>query len=466
MKERSTNNLRETWVQTSSGHLPLHSSTIHTNTCVLSALEGPHEGESFLLTGERYHIGRAEWCDISLVRDMRASRHHCELMWSEEGLCVRDLGSRNGLQLDGVRVYHALLQPEQSLQVGNTRFVLREDDTKATIEVLYHDQTGLLVGNSNKMREIFSLLQRIAPRDLPVLLTGETGTGKTSVARAIHAQSARKDGPFVQVNCGALSPSLIEAELFGYEKGAFTGASQRHRGFFEQAHEGTLFLDEIAELPTQLQAKLLDVLERKQVRRLGARQEHHTDFRLISATHQQLPLAIASGTFREDLFYRLAVAELQMPPLRERLEDIPLLVTYVLARHDPNNRIDVPEATIRKLQQSIWPGNVRQLSNVLERSLLFAENNVLHPDSIRLLDGMVHLASDSVQHTQSDVALRDEDGAFRPLEDVINDAERRALVEVLEHFHWDTKVVREELSISKSWLYKLLKKHGLTRPAS
>jgi DNA-binding NtrC family response regulator len=155
-----------------------------------------------------------------------------------------------------------------------------------------------------------------------------------------------------------------------------------------------------------------------------------------------------------------------MPPLRERLEDIPLLVTYVLARHDPNNRIDVPEATIRKLQQSIWPGNVRQLSNVLERSLLFAENNVLHPDSIRLLGGMVHLASDSVQHTQSDVALRDEDGAFRPLEDVINDAERRALVEVLEHFHWDTKVVREELSISKSWLYKLLKKHGLARPAS
>lgn len=460
------NNVVETWLQSPETVGPLRSSILSTSASTLHVVAGPHQGDVFQLSDERLHVGRADWCNISLHKDMHVSRHHCEFLWHKDGLQIRDHGSRNGITLEGSRVYHALVKPGQKVQVGDTVFMLQSEERTSQIHVKYHDQSGLLVGVSEKMREIFSLLRRLSHHELPVLLQGETGTGKTSVARALHQQSLRNSGPFVQVNCGSLSPSLVEAELFGYEQGAFTGANKQHRGFFEQANGGTLFLDEIAELPIELQPKLLDVLERKQVRRLGSQNEVSVDFRLVTATHQDLGEAIAEGTFREDLFYRLAVMVIPVIPLRERIEDLPLLLDFMLSQLGAGSR-RFTDKSIQKLQKYLWPGNVRELRNVVERALLFADGNLLLPEDIQL-PSTTSLSMSSSNATQRQGAyplvLQRGDGDFRPMDDILSEAEKAVLEQSLTHYNWDVGNLREKLQISKSWFYKLLKKYDIRRP--
>ncbi|HXG09668.1 MAG TPA: sigma-54 dependent transcriptional regulator [Gemmataceae bacterium] len=242
-----------------------------------------------------------------------------------------------------------------------------------------------MIGRSGAMREVFDLIRQVADTDVTVLIRGESGTGKELVARAIHNLSARKNQPFVAANIGALPESLIESELFGYEKGAFTGANRRKPGWFEMAQGGTLFLDEIGEMPPKTQVDLLRVLEQREVRRLGGEEVIPLDVRLVTATHQDVDALVREGRFREDLYYRLNVVPLRVPPLRERRDDIPLLVQHFLRQAEERHRKaakQVAGAAMRILCDFPWPGNVRQLRNCMERLVVTVEGSTIHAEDL------------------------------------------------------------------------------------
>jgi two-component system response regulator PilR (NtrC family) len=240
-----------------------------------------------------------------------------------------------------------------------------------------------LLGTSSTMAEVRALIQRVARSQAPVAITGESGSGKELAARAVHDCSGRRDGPFVAVNCGAIPEQLVEAEFFGYRKGAFTGADNDRDGFFQTAKGGTLFLDEVADLPLAMQVKLLRAIQERSVRRVGGMSEESVDVRLISATHQNLAQCVMQGRFRQDLFYRLNVIDIRIPPLRERREDIPLLVRHLLAPLAPDLRLS--QAAVEKLMGYEFPGNVRELGNILERSAALAEADEIGPADLNIM---------------------------------------------------------------------------------
>jgi Nif-specific regulatory protein len=240
-----------------------------------------------------------------------------------------------------------------------------------------------IVGKSPAMREVFRLTKLVAPTPASVLIVGETGTGKEMIARALHRLSPRADGPYVRVNCGALAESLLESELFGHVKGAFTGAIDNKTGRFEAAHGGTLFLDEISSMSAKLQVKLLRVLQEKEFERVGESRTIRVDTRVVAATNQHLEDEIADGHFREDLYYRLNVVPIYLPPLRERREDVEALARYFLTRHSEQHRREPPDLTpevLAVLQAHDWPGNVRELENLMERALVLANGGLLRPE--------------------------------------------------------------------------------------
>ena len=260
---------------------------------------------------------------------------------------------------------------------------LRRENEALRAELRQRAGFGTMISRSRAMEWVYDLVNKVAPTDATVLICGESGTGKELVARTIHAQSARKDGPFVAMNAAALPAELIESELFGHEKGAFTGAAARRTGKFETAHKGTLFLDEIGDMGVETQAKILRVLQERCFERLGGAETIAVDVRVISATNKNLPAEIAAGRFREDLYYRLQVVDILLPPLRDRPEDIPLLVQHFLERFNQQHRkavTEVPPDAMQALVEHRWPGNIRQLMNVIERAVIFADGLVLRKD--------------------------------------------------------------------------------------
>ena len=264
---------------------------------------------------------------------------------------------------------------------------LRHENRRLKAELGRRYDFNEIIGHSSKMADVFDAAQKVAPTRSTVLLGGESGTGKGLLARAIHHNSPRSDGLFVKINCSALPENLMEAELFGYEKGAFTGASQSHAGKFEQADGGTVFLDEIGDVPLPVQVKLLRVLQEREFERLGGKKTIHIDVRIVAATNQDLRAALEQRTFREDLYYRLNVVPINLPPLRERKEDIPHLVEHFLnkfaADSGDGTRALSPKA-LDKMCSYHWPGNVRELENIIERSLVLSSNDVIQPDDIQL----------------------------------------------------------------------------------
>lgn len=288
--------------------------------------------------------------------------------------------------------YHYLTKPfkldELALflrrAVDDSRLRKETDALRTTLRERFG--RSALVGHSAPMRALFDTLERVAGSDVPLLLGGETGTGKGLFARIVHAESRRESGPFVEVNCAALPESLLESELFGHEKGAFTGAARSRRGLVAQADGGTLFLDEIGDVPPGIQAKLLHVLEEGKVRPVGSDKSSRVDVRIIAATHRDLRQAVRSGGFREDLFYRLDVVSLQLPPLRQRREDIPFLIDHFLreqrSRHPQSPMLRFSPAALRQLLAYSWPGNVRELAHVVERSLVLARHAEVQADEL------------------------------------------------------------------------------------
>jgi DNA-binding NtrC family response regulator len=289
---------------------------------------------------------------------------------------LRDLGSTNGTIVDGYRVREIFLPRKCTIAAGAVTLAFEALGEDVLIELSKSDRFGDALGVSPAMRELFSVLQKVSQKDLTILLEGESGTGKERIAEAIHLESPRKKARFVVFDCAAVPASLMESELFGHEKGAFTGADARRIGRFEEAEGGTLFLDELGELPLELQPKLLRVLERREVRRVGGTQVIPVDVRVVAATNRDLPREVNRGAFREDLYYRLAVLRLRIPPLRERPEDIRLLVEhFVRDAFDGDERqsqavvAGISDANWQGLFAHSWPGNVRELRNFIERTI-------------------------------------------------------------------------------------------------
>ena len=343
---------------------------------------------------------------------------------------------------------------------------LRAEKSNLERQLRYKGSLGEMVGTSSKMQEIFSLLQQAGPSKACVLITGESGTGKELVARTIHELSPRRQGPFVAINCAALPETLIESELFGHEKGSFTGASERRAGCFEVAQNGTLLLDEIGEMPMQTQAKLLRILEDSKVRRLGGKSEFEVDVRVVAATNKVPEEAVRGGHLREDLYYRLNVFQIHLPPLRERKEDLrPIAEALVndLNRKHECRVAELGPGVLEALGRHSWPGNVRELRNVLERAVILAGEGTIDLKHLpAFLQGGVTAASaagsggEAVQH-----APVDDPGTVRfQIGTTVEEAEKGLILRTLEHTRNNKTRAAEILGISLKTLHNKLREYG------
>lgn len=327
-------------------------------------------------------IGSMESCDVE-IKDPFVSRRHCRLIYKNGRIVLMDMGSTNGTYVDDIRVDNVSLPPEGSFRIGKTVIAYKLGRHLETISPSIETSLGPMIGRSETMREVFSLIEKVAPSDVTVLITGESGTGKDLAARLLHQMSHRAEKPFVSINCGAIPASIIESQLFGHERGSFTGAVERMTGLIEQANGGTLFLDEIGEMPLELQTRLLQVIESKTIRRLGGKEDIEVDFRLIAATNKELQKLASDGRFREDLFYRLYVVPIHLAPLRDRGDDIKILSeSFTKDLSPPGAKTKLTEDAIRKLCSHDWPGNVRELKNVIQRAILFATSDTIDAKDI------------------------------------------------------------------------------------
>jgi DNA-binding NtrC family response regulator len=308
-----------------------------------------------------------------------------------------------------------------------------------------------IVGRSGKIQDVLRMVSRLKETRTPVLISGESGTGKELVARAIHFRGSLAKRAFVAVDCGSLVPTLIESELFGYEKGAFTGAMKSKEGLFQSANGGTIFLDEIGELPLEMQAKLLRVLQEKEVRPVGSNQRVKVDVRVIAATNRDLEAAYRAGTFRKDLYFRLNVVTLHVPALRERKSDIPMLVQWFLERYAPNQQIPVTDAAMQALLRYEWPGNVRELENCIERAVALGNQQVIDvgdlPPALRPSNGASNGAVPTESHSTD-----------------LEDLERATIQRVFEQVGGDKALAGKMLGISRATLYRKLKRYNIRMP--
>lgn len=329
---------------------------------------------------------------------------------------------------------------------------LREENRQLRERLGKHFDRRNLIGRSPAMLRILETVSQVAPSEATVLISGESGTGKEMIAGAIHYNSPRKDGPFVKINCAAITETLLESELFGHEKGAFTGAHRRKEGRFRQAHNGSLFLDEISEMSLAMQVKLLRVLQEREVTRVGGEEAITVDVRIIAATNKDLLGAIQEGRFREDLFYRLNVVSLRMPPLRERSEDIPLLAQHFLERFAGRNRKTIrgftPQAMDRLLQHA-WPGNVRELMNAVERAVVLARSDILTEEDVSTMDEAKG-ASSAAQEGSKPMS------GSGSLEEM----ERATILKTLEEAGGNKSEAARRLGITRKTLHKRLKKYA------
>ncbi len=431
----------------------LHRAESHWVRLKLVVLSGPGAGRTQVLEPGDYLVGKAPTCDI-VLNDKTISRQHLRLVVRKHVVLAVDLESHNGSFCEGLRFSELELRPGTVITLGTTELKFVPEDTRErSLPLSSRTRFGALVGSSRKMREVFTLLERMAPGGSDVLIQGETGTGKELCAEALHQESPRGKGPFVIVDLAGIAPSLIESELFGHVKGAFTGAQSERAGAFERAGGGTVFLDEVGELPLELQPRLLRVLERRQVKRVGANDYRTVDMRVVAATHVDLEGAVKAGKFRRDLFHRLAVLRVTLPPLRERPEDIALLIDTVLERmgRPPSALSDQTRAL---LTQYPWPGNVRELRNVVEQVVNLGE------EALPELEPLPGEPRPSEPH--SGTAPPELDLPFKEAKErLIEGFERDYLQGLLERCEGNISRASREAGIDRVYLRKLLKKHGL-----
>jgi DNA-binding NtrC family response regulator len=399
---------------------------------------------SLVLGVPHVRIGAGSSNDV-VIDDPHASRFHCEIRKTDEGYLLRDLGSLNGTRVGDVVVKEGVLSSGATLTVGETRIQFLADSGRPE-EVLASPRQafGDVVGRSLRMREMFGVLERVAPTELTLLIGGETGSGKDVVARAVHAASPRAKKPFVVFDCAAVAPNLIESELFGHVKGAFTGASESRDGAFVRAQGGTLFLDEIGELSLELQPKLLRALEQRTVKPVGGDKDLPIDVRIIAATHRNLEDGVKDGRLRQDLFFRLSVVSVHVPALRHRLDDLPLLIEAVLV--SLGKPVGLSPEAMQILERYDWPGNVRELRNVVETAAAVCDAEQIEPK---------HLVFFKPRR-------RDPTGEKLPLAGKsLESIEKAAIQQTLEQCKGNKTKAARVLGISPSTLYEKVKKYQL-----
>ena len=410
----------------------------------LEVVEGPDLGLRLNATSPVVRIGTQAGSDLQLS-DTAVSRLHLELSICERGIVVRDLDSTNGTYAAGIGLLEATISSGQVISLGRTRVRIEATKLNTTAKRPQPSDFGQMIGGGPAMRAVFELLARVAPTDETVLITGETGTGKELCARSIAAASRRASGPWVVVDCGAIPASVLESELFGHARGAFTGAVAEHVGAFERAHGGTVFLDEIGELPLAAQTRLLRVLDSRTVRRIGGVAEIPLDLRVLAATNRRLEEAVNAGTFRADLFYRLSVVRVRLPPLRQRPEDIEPLSRAILSELGaPHPLADPPFDRLRGYR---WPGNVRELNNYLRRYVL----------------GSAAVPGEELSQNN------DTTSAAHPFKEakraIVDKFERDYLQSLLRRTRGNLSAAAREAHIDRTYISRLVQKHHLGKPS-
>jgi transcriptional regulator with GAF, ATPase, and Fis domain len=413
---------------------------------------GKPAARSILFGGDFCRVGTHSSNDV-VLQDPAVSRFHCRLVREEGAWRLRDWGSLNGTRLEGVRIRDADLPAEATLSLGDSivRVSAVAPTEQAVVPML--PAFGQLAGASVAMRKLFALLEKIGPSDINVLIEGESGTGKELVANEIVQRSPRVDKPFIVVDCGAISPSLVESELFGHVRGSFTGADRDRVGAFEAADGGTVFLDEVGELPLELQPKLLRAIEAREIRRLGETRPRKVNVRVVSATNRNLEREVNRGRFREDLYFRLAVMNVHVPPLRERLDDLFILVRgFLQALGVPDEERLFTQPVLSEMARHDWPGNVRELRNYVERSVVLQK------------------ATPAVRRTSSppsppgspwDISV-----PFKIAKDgAIDTFERGYLLALLEAAGNNMSKAARMAGMDRMYLHRLVQKHGLRGPA-
>ncbi len=433
---------------------------------MLVVLTGERKGQEFKLgaPGTPVHIGAALDCTIQ-IPGLESIHAELSVTESRTGVTVTDLSS-GSTRLNGRLIHEAILEPGGTLNLSGVELRLRNGTDTVTILPSTKDHFGPARGRSLAMREVFGMLEAIAPTDATVLLLGETGTGKDVIAHAIHEKSSRSKSPMVTCDCGAIAPTLVGSELFGYERGAFTGAEAHKMGAFEEAEGGTLFLDEIGELPLDVQPKLLRAIDHREIQRIGSNLSTAVDVRIVAATKRDLQEEVRRGRFREDLYFRLAVVPITLPALRERREDIPTLVKHFqasfVARTGHQAEIDPKE--LSGIMAHDWPGNVRELRNAVERAMWLAQTG----------DGIAHFALPGVESMFPSVENQESEerrSRFDPersfsehKQEWEQSFERRYLAWLLARADGSLSGAARLASMDRKHLRTLLKKHRLELP--
>jgi transcriptional regulator with GAF, ATPase, and Fis domain len=453
-------------------------------TARLVALAGPLCGEAFPIDGPECVVGRDPANRLS-IPDRLMSRRHCTVTFADGRYYLRDLGSSNGTFVNGIPVGERVLEHGDRIRAGDSVLMflttapaaalsalsspagtvddrttrvgeaLRAEANRRAVpdsagEILAEVLAGRvtlqahdMVGDSQAMRLVYGRIRKLAPSDCTVLISGETGTGKELAARAIHQNSPRARRPFVAINCAALTESLLESELFGHEKGAFTGALSLKKGRFEIADGGTIFLDEIGELAPPLQSKLLRALQYHEFERVGGTRTVRVDVRVVAATNRDLAAEVAAGKFRQDLWYRLNVVNLTMPPLRERREDIPSLAAHFAAKYARGRVVEFSPDALQALTGHDWPGNVRELENAIERAVVLGSSDRIAAED--LPDLLLEPAGDA------------ESGAGAAFHDGVRETKRRLILEAIDRSGGNYAAAARLLGLNPTYLHRLLK---------
>jgi transcriptional regulator with GAF, ATPase, and Fis domain len=387
-----------------------------------------------------------------VVQDRFISNRHLKMTRRESAFHVVDLGSTNGTYLGEARIFEVEVPLNTTLRMGEAELILERLSQGGQAA-----QTHGIIGNDPSVRQLVEMIERVAPSSAAITILGESGTGKELVAHALHDCSQRADKSFVPVNCAAISKDLIESELFGHEKGAFTGANTQRKGAFEEANGGTLFLDEIGELPLELQAKLLRALESGEIKRVGASRPIHVDVRVVAATNRDLLSAAREGKFREDLYYRLCVIPLLLPPLRNRRGDLAVLTEHFIRAYAPRGqKPKLTPAALEKLQQHFWPGNIRELRNVVHRALLLRKGAKIDAGDITFDQEFGLEQRDMVIFTL-------EIPRGLNLEQTMQVLERQVIEMTLRRHQGNKDKAAKELGLARSTLFKRLKEWGITK---
>jgi two-component system, NtrC family, response regulator GlrR len=422
----------------------------------VQVVSGPDAGATATADGGEIAVGTNQGNDLVLT-DPSVSRHHCVFSVQPRGYQLADLGSTNGTTVAGLGVERVWLKPGAMVDLGQTRvrFDVLDDRVRETLAT--EERWGRALGRSQAMRRLFALLPRLAATDSTVLLEGETGTGKSLLAEALHEASARRAAPFMVLDCGAIPPTLIESELFGHEKGAFTGAASARRGVFEAAAGGTVFLDEIGELPLDMQPRLLRALEDRQVRRVGGNEQVKLDVRVLAATNRDLRQEVNRGRFRSDLFYRLATVRLRIPPLRERRDDIAVLACHFWSQFAGDPGAAPTAEILADWLKRDWQGNVRELRSAVERAVLFDD-----PAVWAEISATISIAESSSELPAISAAF-DDTASFRVAKErAVAEWERGYVRELVRRHDGNLSRAARAARMDRNHLRELLRRHGVT----